>query len=75
MYTNCTLQSRLQHVYLRQLHVRVDLNRMPESALSPSQGFGFGLSIKVMASYWRLCKGTFQLSFDVMKVVLFTRIT
>jgi hypothetical protein len=34
----CTLQSRLHHIYHRQPYARVDLNPMPESTLSPSQG-------------------------------------
>ncbi len=36
--TLCKLQSRLQHIYHRQTYARVDLNPMPESTLSPSQG-------------------------------------
>jgi hypothetical protein len=32
------LQSRLQHIYYGQPYARVDLNPMPESTLSPSQG-------------------------------------
>jgi hypothetical protein len=32
------LQSRLQHIYHVQPYARVDLNPMPESTLSPSQG-------------------------------------
>jgi hypothetical protein len=36
--TLCPLQSRLQHVYHGQPYARVDLNPMPESTLSPSQG-------------------------------------
>jgi hypothetical protein len=35
--TLCPLQSRLQHIYHGQPYVRVDLNTMPESTLSPSQ--------------------------------------
>jgi hypothetical protein len=35
--TLCALQSRLQHIY-QATHARVDLNPMPESTLSPSQG-------------------------------------
>jgi hypothetical protein len=37
--TLCPLQSRLQHIYHGQPYARVDLNPMPESTLSPSQGF------------------------------------
>ncbi len=33
----CPLQSRLQHIYIWQPSAR-DLNPMPESTLSPSQG-------------------------------------
>ncbi len=40
--TFCPLQSRLQHIYHGQPYARVDLNPMPESTLSPSQGLGFG---------------------------------
>ncbi len=36
--TLCLLQSPLQHMYHGQPYVRVDLNPMPESSLSPSQG-------------------------------------
>jgi hypothetical protein len=36
--TLCPLQSRLQHIYNGQPYARVDLNLMPESTLSPSQG-------------------------------------
>jgi hypothetical protein len=36
--TLCPLQSRLQHIYHGQPYARVDLNPMPESTLSPSQG-------------------------------------
>ncbi len=36
--TLCRRQSRLQHIYHGQLYARVDLNSMPESTLSPSQG-------------------------------------
>ncbi len=32
------LQSRLRHIYHGQPYARVDLNPMPESTLSPSQG-------------------------------------
>jgi hypothetical protein len=32
------LLSRLQHIYHGQQYARVDLNPMPESTLSPSQG-------------------------------------
>ncbi len=35
---NCPLQSLFQHMYHGQPYTRVDLNPMPESALSPSQG-------------------------------------
>jgi hypothetical protein len=38
--TLCPLQSRLQHIYHGQPYARVDLNPMPESTLSPSQGLG-----------------------------------
>jgi hypothetical protein len=31
---------RLQHMYHREPYARVDLNPMPESTLSPSQGLG-----------------------------------
>jgi hypothetical protein len=36
--TLCPLQSRLQHIYHGQPNARVDLNPIPESTLSPSQG-------------------------------------
>jgi hypothetical protein len=36
--TLCPLQSRLQHIYHGQQFAGVDLNPMPESTLSPSQG-------------------------------------
>ncbi len=36
--TLCPLHSRLQHIYHGQPYARVDLNPMPESTLSPSQG-------------------------------------
>ncbi len=36
----CPLQSRLLHIYHGQPYARVDLNPMPKSTLSPSQGFG-----------------------------------
>ncbi len=36
--TLCPLQSRLQHIYHGQPYARVDLNPMPQSILSPSQG-------------------------------------
>ncbi len=36
--TLCPLQSRLQHIYHGQPYARVDLNPVPESTLSPSQG-------------------------------------
>ncbi len=36
--TLCPLRSRLQHIYNGQPYVRVDLNLMPESTLSPCQG-------------------------------------
>ena len=36
--TSSPLQSRLQHIYYGQPYARVDLNPMPESTLSPSQG-------------------------------------
>ncbi len=36
--TLCQLQSRLQHMCGWQPYARVDLNPMPESTLSPSQG-------------------------------------
>ncbi len=38
--TLCPLQSRLKHIYLGQPYASVDLNPMPESTLSPSQGLG-----------------------------------
>ncbi len=41
--TLCPLQSRLQHIYHGQTYARIDLNPMPESTLSPSQGLYFGL--------------------------------
>ncbi len=34
------LQNRLQHIYHEQVYVRVDLNPITESTLSPSQGLG-----------------------------------
>jgi hypothetical protein len=36
--TLCPLQSRLKHIYHGHPYARVDLNTMPESTLSPSQG-------------------------------------
>jgi hypothetical protein len=36
--TLCPLQSRLQYIYHGQPYARDDLNPMPESTLSPSQG-------------------------------------
>ncbi len=36
--TLCPLQSRLQYIYHGQPYARVDLDPMPESALSPRQG-------------------------------------
>jgi hypothetical protein len=36
--TLCPLQSRLQHIYYGQSYSRFDLNPVPESTLSPSQG-------------------------------------
>jgi hypothetical protein len=36
--TLCPLKSRLEHIYHGQPYARVDLNPMPESTLSPSQG-------------------------------------
>ncbi len=36
--TLCPLQSRLQHIYNGQPYASVDLNSVPESTLSPSQG-------------------------------------
>jgi hypothetical protein len=36
--TLCQLQSRLQHIYHGQPYARIDLNPLPESNLSPSQG-------------------------------------
>ncbi len=37
-FTLCPLQGRLQHTYHGQPYAKVDLNPMPESTLSPSQG-------------------------------------
>jgi hypothetical protein len=34
----CPFQNRLQRIYRGQPYASVDLNRMPESTLSPSQG-------------------------------------
>jgi hypothetical protein len=36
--TLCLLQSQLQHIYYGQPYARVDLNTMPESTVSSSQG-------------------------------------
>jgi hypothetical protein len=36
--TLCTIQSRLQRIYQWQPYAKVDLNPMPESTLSPTQG-------------------------------------
>ncbi len=55
-HTLCPLQSRLQHIYHGQPYARVDLNPMPESTLSPSQYFGFGLwSLLCIAIYTAKC--------------------
>ncbi len=53
--TLCRLQSRLQHICHGQSYARVDLNPMPESTLSPSQGLriwprGTGYSRQLLIS-------------------------
>jgi len=52
--TLCPLQSRLQHIYHGQLFTRVDLNPIPESTLSPSQGLWIWPLVALVAIYRQL---------------------
>jgi hypothetical protein len=53
--TLCPLQSRLEHIYHgRQLYTKVDLNPMPESTLSPSQGLWIWPLVALIAIYRQL---------------------